>query len=151
VLSPWHTPEASVHISLTPYVANGNPEDEFTASADQIWENGSRPGRVTVSKRREKKTLIALPIGVISAPRIKETLLKEPTRHSIGVTRTTFLATFSSVIPTHFALHPTVNHPTYHRSRQNAYRALTQNRPSNTIRTKDSKLRSPADFRESQA
>jgi hypothetical protein len=83
--------------------------------------------------------------GLIRAPPVKGIPFEKPTRLSIRVTGTTS----SSVTPTHFALQPTANHPTYryYGCQNHIYQTLTQTRPSNTILTKRPKLRSQADFR----
>jgi len=85
---------ASVQVTLTRGVSDENPGDEFGGLGfpdDPIWVNG---------------------FDVISVSRVKKIPFEEPTSLSIRVMGTTF----SFVTPTHFALHPTVNHPTYHHS-----------------------------------
>lgn len=138
---------ASVQVALPPSVSDENPGDEFAGGLgfDQIWANGPRPGRVSAveeKKRYDSHTNF----DAISVSRVKKIPLEEPTRLSIRVTG----STLSSVTPTHFVLHPTVNHPTHHHISQNIYQALTQIRSSDTVLTKGSKLRSPADLSESQ-
>ena len=148
MLSPWHTSGTSVQVALTRGMSDEDPGYQFGGGLgvadDPIWKNGSlRPGRVSASE--EKKNDRHTNFDVISVSQVKKIPFEESTPLSIRVTRTMF----SSVTPTHFARHLTVNQPTYHRSK-NLYQALTQIRPSNTILTKGSKLRSSADFNESQ-
>ena len=86
---------------------------------------------------------------LISISRVKKIPFEdsEPTRLSIRVMGTTL----SSVTPTHFALHPAVNHPSHHHGCRNIYQTLTLIRPSNTILTNGSKLRSPTNFSVSES
>jgi hypothetical protein len=147
VLSPWHSSGARIQVTLTP---GGNPGDEFGgvlgSTDNQIWENGPRPGRAPVSAMEEKNYDRSTYFDLISVSPVKKITFKEPTCLS---TRTTG-QTSSSLTPIHFALHPTaVNHSTYHHRKSNLYQAFTQIRPSNTVLTKVSKLRSPADFSKS--
>lgn len=134
MLSPWHNSGASVQVTITPCVSDGNPGYEFGGFADDhIWANGPRPGRVSAVEERRFDS--HTDFDVISVSRAKKIPFGEPTR---------------LITPTHFTLHPTANHPTYHHSSWYIYQALTQIRPSNNILTKGSKLRSPADFSESR-
>lgn len=59
MLLPGQIPEAGVQMTCAPDMSDGN-SDEFRAfSDDQIWEYGSRPGRVS-ERCGEKKNVSVL-------------------------------------------------------------------------------------------